>query len=127
LRKRILVLSKVFQQRCLGAYEFTKGTISIGRSASADLCLDHPSISRDHVRIVRKGSRFLLEDLGSRNGTLLNGRRAFSELLEHGDVLRLGKYEVHVSFEEVRNVASWDPQPAPGLFACPTVRVRAPE
>ncbi|MDH3253692.1 MAG: SpoIIE family protein phosphatase [Acidobacteriota bacterium] len=47
----------------------------IGRSSDCDLILDDRYLSRRHARILRRGEAWLVEDLGSRNGTLLNGRR----------------------------------------------------
>jgi len=55
------------------------GTLVLGRSSSADLRLPHASISRRHARLVRRGERFFLEDLGSQNGTYVDDERLSSE------------------------------------------------
>ena len=55
------------------------GALVLGRSSSADLRLPHASISRRHARLVRRGERFFLEDLGSQNGTYVDDERLSSE------------------------------------------------
>lgn len=64
----------------------------VGRSGEADITLDDPFISDRHVRFDRLEGRLVIEDLGSTNGTLVNGipvvgRRA----LDRGDVIRIGQ------------------------------------
>jgi pSer/pThr/pTyr-binding forkhead associated (FHA) protein len=51
-------------------------------------------VSRDHALIVRRGSDWFLDDLGSLNGTYVNRRRIESERLGDGDELQVGKYKL---------------------------------
>ncbi|WP_253817900.1 FHA domain-containing protein, partial [Myxococcus xanthus] len=68
-----------------------QGALVIGRSSSSDLRLQHPSISRRHVHLTRRGERFFLKDLSSQNGTFLNRHRITSEVeLMPGDEVSLG-------------------------------------
>lgn len=64
----------------------------IGRSADCDLPIADKKISRQHAAIAREAERCFLADLGSRNGTFLNGQRLGPErrLLSHGDEIQLG-------------------------------------
>jgi len=62
----------------------------IGRDAACDIPIDDPSTSRRHARFVPAGSGFLVEDLGSKNGTLLNDAPATSAPLRDGDRILLG-------------------------------------
>ena len=65
---------------------------AIGRSEANDVVLaDDPSVSRGHAALERLPSGWLLRDLGSRNGTLVNGRRILAEHLLHpGDTIQIG-------------------------------------
>lgn len=64
----------------------------IGRDASADIVIDSPVVSREHARISQKEERHFIEDLGSSNGTFLNGEPVTGTTpLTPGDVIRLGK------------------------------------
>ncbi|GEL69718.1 FHA domain-containing protein [Myxococcus virescens] len=68
-----------------------QGALVIGRSSSSDLRLQHPSISRRHAHLTRRGERFFLKDLSSQNGTFLNRHRITSEVeLMPGDEVSLG-------------------------------------
>ncbi|MFP2930293.1 FHA domain-containing protein, partial [Pyxidicoccus sp. 3LG] len=68
-----------------------QGPLVMGRSSSADLRLQHPSISRRHAQLVRRGDRFLLKDLSSQNGTFLNKHRVTSEVeVMTGDEISMG-------------------------------------
>ncbi|WP_228564955.1 FHA domain-containing protein [Myxococcus sp. AB036A] len=68
-----------------------QGALVIGRSSSSDLRLQHPSISRRHAHLTRRGERFFLKDLSSQNGTFLNRHRVTSEVeLMPGDEVSLG-------------------------------------
>ncbi len=53
----------------------TTGRLTIGRSADNDYVIDHPLVSKYHVRLTIEGDGFLLEDLDSANGTFVNGDR----------------------------------------------------
>ena len=71
----------------------------IGRGATADLSLADPGVSRRHARISRGPDGWVVEDLGSANGTALNGRRiAPSSALRDGDVVSIAG--VQVAFSE---------------------------
>jgi FHA domain len=70
---------------------------TIGRGNSVDIRLDHPSVSKLHAEIVRRGPYAYVSDLGlSRNGTRVNGRVVAQRLLENGDVLTFGTQRCRV-------------------------------
>jgi DNA-binding winged helix-turn-helix (wHTH) protein len=65
----------------------------IGRDPGVDVQLESPRISRQHAQVVIDGSRALLEDLGSKNGTVLRGQRITTPTpLAHGDEIRIGPF-----------------------------------
>jgi DNA-binding winged helix-turn-helix (wHTH) protein len=68
-----------------------EGETVLGRDPQAGLCIDAPSVSRHHARIVVAAGAAVLEDLGSKNGTFLNGRRLQGPApLRDGDEIKVG-------------------------------------
>jgi pSer/pThr/pTyr-binding forkhead associated (FHA) protein len=64
---------------------------SIGRSLANRVCIDSDKVSRNHALIQWSGDRYVLTDLGSRNGTYVNGMRVEeSQPLSNGDAITLG-------------------------------------
>jgi hypothetical protein len=57
----------------------TEGTVTLGRSRDCDCVLAEPSVSRRHAELRREDRRWVLRDLGSRNGTRVNGVRLLDE------------------------------------------------
>jgi hypothetical protein len=66
----------------------------LGRSRDCDLRVADLNISRRHAEIHKDGDAFWIVDLGSMNGTLLNGRRVEREKLAEGDRITLGATEI---------------------------------
>lgn len=80
------------------------GATVLGRAADADIVIRSPKVSRSHARIVVGADRCVLEDLGSTNGTWVNGERVTSPReLAHGDRIRVGRGE------RIYQFASGDP------------------
>lgn len=101
-------------------------TVVIGRGAAADLSVADPGLSRRHVRLRLDEGRWVIEDLGSANGTRVNGRKVLRPTrLRHGDVVELGfvraTYSAGVEHDD--NTAPVDPEEpistAEVLFALP--------
>jgi pSer/pThr/pTyr-binding forkhead associated (FHA) protein len=64
---------------------------TLGRSRQSDVMVDDPNVSRAHAEVRPHGDSWVLADLGSTNGTRLNGRRVTqSEVLKVGDEIELG-------------------------------------
>jgi hypothetical protein len=73
-------------------YELTMDSMSIGREASNDIVVQDAELSRNHARISRRGGAYVLEDLGSTNGTFVNRQRLTSPRnLAPGDEVGLGE------------------------------------
>lgn len=69
-----------------------EGGVTIGRSSSSQLCLDDTYVSHMHARVFRRGPFFFIEDLGSTNGTFINGRRVDGQgQLKVHDEVRMGE------------------------------------
>lgn len=73
------------------SFDLSDGESVIGRDDDLAVSLLHEDVSRRHARIQWDGRSHWLEDLGSTNGTFLNGRRVAKEKLRHLSVLSLGK------------------------------------
>lgn len=62
----------------------------IGRSTTAQIIVDCPSLSRQHVRLLQREGEVIFYDLDSANGVYLNQVLAHSAVLRDGDVLEMG-------------------------------------
>ncbi|MHC4664126.1 MAG: FHA domain-containing protein [Planctomycetota bacterium] len=67
-----------------------KDQFSIGRSQNADIKIMDIKVSRSHSRIERRAEKFYIVDLGSRNGTYVNGERITTHELINGDNIKVG-------------------------------------
>ncbi|MGH0035366.1 MAG: FHA domain-containing protein [Myxococcota bacterium] len=75
--------------------------IVVGRGRSADLVLAEPTISRAHAAVgFDPADGFFVQDLGSTNGTTVNGARAERQVLKSGDGIQMGKLQVEVTLPE---------------------------
>lgn len=75
--------------------ELGAGAYVLGRSADCDVVLRDPSISRRHASLLLRGGRLTLADLGSSNGTFIDGERVEATTRITGPcTVRLGKYEL---------------------------------
>lgn len=71
---------------------------TMGRAARADFVVDAPLVSRLHCRLhLDRRDRLEIEDLGSTNGTWVNGRKIKRSPLTAGDTLKVGRVEFVVS------------------------------
>ncbi len=79
-------------------YSLDKSPIAIGTHPSNDVVLDDTTVSRRHATITRKAGIYELADLGSTNGTFVNGRRLVNPIaLKPGDEIKFGA--VRVAFD----------------------------
>ena len=75
-----------------GDHPLIQGANVIGRTGDADICIDRTEVSRCHARIVVQGTTATIEDLGSKNGTYVNGDRLERQaLLTSGDEIWIGR------------------------------------
>lgn len=73
-------------------YQFDQEITIVGREAINDLMLNDPEVSRRHCRFILDRDGYLIEDLGSTNGTFVNGQRVTAPMtLYNGDTIELGK------------------------------------
>ena len=77
-----------------------KDRTTIGRRSHNDLVIDNLAVSGEHAVLVKSGDDLYLEDLGSTNGTTVNGQPIKKHLLHNGDVIDIGKYRLKYATEE---------------------------
>ena len=76
------------------AHELNKPSVVIGRSRESDIRVSDPNISRQHAEIRQEGSTYWIVDLGSTNGTSVNGRALKRAKLDDADRITLGSTEL---------------------------------
>jgi hypothetical protein len=73
------------------SFDLEKNVVKLGRMADCDVVISDPGASRHHAEIRRTGEGFLLSDLGSTNGTMVNEATVSERLLEEGDRITIGR------------------------------------
>ena len=73
-------------------YALSADTVVMGRAGDAGLHINDQGASRRHAEIIRRGDRMFVRDLGSTNGTYVNGDRVDDVELRSGSEVRIGKY-----------------------------------
>jgi len=101
-------------------FPLEKSELVIGRDQGNDIVIIDPEVSRRHARVFLQGGSYVIEDLGSTNGTYVNGQRLTGPyVLRSGELINLGE---HVSL--LYDVAVFDPD---ATVASSTVGPYAPQ
>src|SRR5437762_13984693 len=95
--------------------EFTQSEISIGRSTDNLIPLNDKKSSRKHAKIEKVGDEYLVNDLGSGNGTKVNGKDVNTHVLSKGDEIGIGLTTIYVLSMDTPPKAA--PMPAPAAAA----------
>ncbi|MDD2810561.1 FHA domain-containing protein [Rhodoferax sp.] len=74
--------------------QLTKDKTTVGRRPYNDIVIDNLAVSGEHAVLYLVAGQVTAEDVGSTNGTFVNGKAIKKQLLAHGDVLELGKYKL---------------------------------
>ncbi len=90
----------------LGEYPLTKEKFTLGRKADNDVHVDNLAVSGQHALIITILNDSFLEDLGSTNGTYVNGKLIKKHALQNGDVVGVGKHELKYINEEASSAES---------------------
>ncbi len=105
----------------LDVVRLKSGTLLVGRSPSAAICLPDKTISREHAEIVVSDHEISVRDLGSANGTYLNDTRiTHAETVQIGQRLRFGRVSFEVTDKET-------PSRVADIFDVPTDTIRPDE
>ena len=76
------------------------GRTTIGRRPYNDVVLEHPTASGEHAVVQVEDEGVFIEDLGSTNGTYVNGVRVQRQLMSSNDIIEIGKYEAQYFEDE---------------------------
>jgi pSer/pThr/pTyr-binding forkhead associated (FHA) protein len=90
MAKLVLSLNGVVQ----GEYELNQERVTIGRKAENEIPIDNLAVSGKHALLITILDDSFLEDLGSTNGTYVNGKLIKKHALKNGDVIAIGKHEL---------------------------------
>ena len=92
---------RVYLEYMGDSVELPFGETLVGRDIGCTLRLNDPSVSRRHLRVIRRAAEVFVEDMGSSNGTLINGRALAAPIrVVDGDRLALGTRELIVRVPE---------------------------
>ena len=88
-------LTLLLGRRVMQAYDFKQASIMVGRDESADVVIDNPSVSRRHAEIRLDEAGWVVEDLGSSNGTYFQGQKISGpKSIGLGDEIGFGKFSI---------------------------------
>ena len=71
-----------------------RDVVTVGRHPDSDIFLDDITVSRRHAEFRRDMATYWVHDVGSLNGTYVNGKRADDQLLANGDEIQIGKFKL---------------------------------
>ncbi len=107
-------------------YPLTKGEMIVGRDATADVVIPDAEVSRKHARLFLQGGGYVLEDLGSTNGSFVDGQRLMGpHALRAGETVMFGE-NISLSFEVVQTDADATVVGTPATLNVPSARASEP-
>ncbi|GAB4544731.1 MAG: hypothetical protein Fur002_18190 [Anaerolineales bacterium] len=84
-------------------YPLQGDLLTIGRDAVNEIAINDAEVSRKHARLMFQGGKYVIEDLGSTNGTFVNGQRLVAQaVLKPGDVVSLGE-QIVLMYDAINN------------------------
>ncbi len=107
---KLVVLSAGLNGR---THELNVDTTTIGRVDDNTFQIADPSVSSHHCEILLRGTDVVVRDLGSTNGSFINGDKISESVLKPGQTLRLGQIEMQLLTEGMPMPAPKAPAPAP--------------
>lgn len=98
------------------------GELKIGRAPGVGITLLDAKVSREHCRLFHQATGWIVEDLGSRNGTWVNSQKVKKRLLQPGDRMRVGQTEFEFAKASQAGGAVPAAPAAPSAATAPTVQ-----
>ncbi|MEB0140552.1 MULTISPECIES: FHA domain-containing protein [unclassified Undibacterium] len=105
MAKIIVTFNGLIQQEV----NITKSRMTVGRRPGNDIVIDHLTVSGQHAAIDTASSGSFVLDLGSTNGTMVNSQPVKKHLLQHDDVIDIGKYKLRFQVEKNAQITAIHP------------------
>ena len=88
-------LTLMLEDKTIRVYDLDRSAIRIGRLRGMDIVIDSAAVSRQQAEICREGNAWVIRDLGSANGTYINGQLLTNDRpLSPGDEIAIGQYSL---------------------------------
>ncbi|MBC3936039.1 FHA domain-containing protein [Undibacterium rugosum] len=104
MAKIIVTFNGLIQQEV----SISKSRITIGRRPGNDIVIDHLTVSGQHAAIDTTSNGSFILDLGSTNGTMVNSQPVKKHLLQHDDVIDIGKYKLRFQVNKQEQIRTLD-------------------
>jgi pSer/pThr/pTyr-binding forkhead associated (FHA) protein len=103
MEEAMLKILLTLKGKDLKTLDTDKTEITIGRNENNDIQINNLGASKKHARIVKQNGQYIIEDLNSTNGTLLNNESIIKARLKSKDVVTIGKHNLFISIREGRD------------------------
>lgn len=107
--------------------ELTKERTTMGRRPYNDIVIENLAVSGEHAALTLLGAQVMLEDLGSTNGTYVNGKAVKKQVLQHDDVIEIGKFKIkfedHAPSNDYEKTMIIRPRPAATVTPAPVTEL----
>ena len=103
----MLKIKVKFGDKILKEIEIEKPVVSIGRDVGCNVRIDNLAVSKNHAQILDLQGTYVIEDLDSTNGTLLNDKKVKKETLNHGDIVTIGKHSLEIHIRQYSDTAMY--------------------
>lgn len=84
----------LIKDKPVGQFLIENDITSIGRRSECDISIKDPAVSGSHAQIQKLGKNYVIEDLGSTNGVVYNGRKVKQQILRNNDVVNIGEHQL---------------------------------
>ncbi len=103
-KKQALYLRIIYPESQCKCYELQDKPLTIGRGNDADIKLNDDLISRNHCKVSILNDQLIVEDLGSTNGTLIDGKTISCQVLKFDERLQVGPYVMKIEHKDPHEV-----------------------
>ena len=98
-------ISVIQNDKTVQMIELARGAVTIGRADDNQVQIADTTISAHHAQIVTYFNASYVEDLGSTNGTFVNGKQVQMHVLKPGDIISIGQHAIKVAEDAMDNSA----------------------